>query len=325
MFLFMQLKSGTASDLAIPQLFRITGKVVVGLDEPVVTVITLRNVAGASLSTQSFANGTFRFNDIPFGTYWLSVVDPRFNLFEDQFLLREPSDSAKELTIKLVRRGESATPPDLDPELYTIDVGTMGKTPRKALDDFEKGVNAIRNPARGNPPDAHFKRAVAAAPDFYEGHLLLGIELQKQNKDNDAIRSFERATAIKPSESRPLSGLGELYSKAEKFEKAADALSRLVQLGKAGARDHYFLGTAFYKLNRLELAEKHLLAAINAGDDKDPAPFLNLHNVFMKIKEAGRALAVLEDYLKLFPGDSNYAAMTERAKQLREMLKRPPG
>ena len=32
----------------------------------------------------------------------------------------------------------------------------------------------------------------------------------------------------------------------------------------------------------------------------DPLPFLQLHNVFMKMRDGGRALAVLEDYLKRF-------------------------
>ena len=35
------LKTGTASDYAVPGTFQIKGKVVVGLDEPVVTVVTL--------------------------------------------------------------------------------------------------------------------------------------------------------------------------------------------------------------------------------------------------------------------------------------------
>lgn len=327
LFLLIQgLITGTASDLAVPQVFVINGKVVVRQDEPVMVVLTLKGVSGdISQSTQSFSNGTFRFNNVQLGVYRIEVIDPHYNIFEQTLLLRDPADTGKDLTVRLTRRGESAgPPPELDKDLYSIDAGTLASTPVKAMGDFNKGVDALRNRSRNNPPDAHFKRAIAAAPKFYEAHLHLGLEQQRQNKDADAIQTLERAAALKPGEARPLSALGELYWETEKYQKAVDSLSKLVQLGKMRARDHYHMGSALYRLNRLDDAEEHLLAAINTGNDTDPAPFLQLHNVFMKMNEPVRGLAVLEDYVKLFPGDPNHAAMTERARQMRLRLRLPP-
>jgi len=319
----MQLATGTASDYAVAVTFQIRGKVVVGLDEPVITQVTLRNVNGGGVGTQSFANGTFRINNVPFGVYWISVVDSRFNLYENQFLLRQAKDSERELLIRLTRRGESAAPPELDAALYVVDAATMRTTPPEALKEFDNGLNALRNRNRNNPPDEHFKRAIAKAPSFYEAHLLLGLEHQKQNKDNDAIRSFERAAALKPAEHRPQRELGQLYWKTNQFEKVVDSVSKLIQYSAATSREHYNLGSALYGLNKLAEAEEQLLASINKGTDTDPAPFLQLHNVLMKMAEPQRGLAVLEDYLKLFPSDANHAAMEERARLLRERLKLP--
>jgi len=322
-----QLKTGTASDYATPMIFALKGKVVVGLDEPVVTVLTLTDVlSGQSQSVQTFSNGTFRFNSVILGTYRLSIVDPKFNLYDRELLLREPSDTAPEITVRVVRRGESgnASPPELDASLYTVDAETIKNTPAKAMDEYNKGVAALRNPAKNNPADAHFKKAVESAQNFYEAYLQLALEQRRQKKESDAIRSLEQASTIKPSEIRPLSLLGEMYWEAQKFDSVVETLLKAQKTGKMTARDHYYLGSAYYRLDKYDPAEEQLLVAINQGNDTDPDPFLQLHNVFMKKREGGRALAVLEDYLKLFPNDRNHAAMAERGKQLRQAFKLPP-
>jgi Tfp pilus assembly protein PilF len=328
LFLLLQtqtLKTGTASDYAQPQTFQLKGKVVVGLDEPVMTVVVLTEVfSGASQSTESFSNGSFRFNNVVLGTYRLTVVDPKFNLYDRQLLLREPGDTGNEITVRLVRTGESPNPPELDPSLYVIDAETAKTLPAKAMDEYNKGVAALRNPSRNNPPEDHFKSAIAAAPNFYEAHLQLGMEQRRQNKNPDAIREFELASSLKPSEPRAFRLLGELYWETQKYEDVVLSFTKLAQLGKMLPRDHYYIGSALYRLNRLDPAEEQLLQAINEGNDADPEPFLQLHNVFMKKRQPDRGLAVLEDYLKTFPNDPNHAAMEERDKALRQALKLPP-
>jgi len=319
------LKTGTASDYATPQSFTIKGKVIVGLDEPVMTVITLTEVySDATMSTQSFSNGTFRFNNVLLGTYRVKVLDPKFNMYDHQLLLREPPDTANEVTVRLSRIGESGEPPALDESMYVVDAETMKSVPPKALAEYNNGVSALRNPAKSNPADVHFRKAIEAAPNFYEAHLQLGLELYRQKKDADAISAWERAAAIKPSEPRTWSLLGELYWKTENFKKVVESLSKLAALSKMRSRDHYYLGSAYYRLNDLDPAEEQLLLAINNGNDTDPDPFLQLHNVFMKKRQPDRGLAVLEDYLKTFPNDSNHATMADRAKALRQAMKLPP-
>jgi tetratricopeptide (TPR) repeat protein len=319
------LKTGTASDYAVPQTFIIQGKVIVGLDEPVMAVVTLTEVyTDVTQTTQSFANGTFRFNNVVLGTYRVKVVDPKFDLYDRQLLLREPSDTSNEVTVRLVRTGESGDRPQLDESLYLVDADTVTTTPAKALEEYNNGVSALRNPARSNPADAHFRKAIDAAPNFYEAHLQLGLELIKQQKDADAIRELERAAAIKPSEPRTWRVLGEVYWKAEKYDKVVTSLSKLADTKSMRPRDHYYLGTAYYRVNQLDPAEEELLLAINTGNDTDPEPFLQLHNVFMKKKQPDRGLAVLEDYLKTFPNDANHAAMEERVKALKQAMKLPP-
>jgi tetratricopeptide (TPR) repeat protein len=323
--LLLQLTTGTASDLAQPQRFQLKGKVVVGLDEPVLTIVNLRDIGGSIInSTQSFANGTFRLNNVQLGTYWISIEDSRFNLYEDRLLLREPGDTARELVIRLTRLGEGAAVPELNAALYEIDAESLKKTAPKAVEHYNAGVNALRNPAKNNPPDAHFKRAVSADPKFYEAHLQLGLVLRRLRKSGDAIQELERAVELRSADARARRALGELYLDEQKADKVLSILSA-IEPENLEPRDHYLLGSAEYRLNHLERAVQELLAAINEGDDKDPAPFLQLHNVFMKKREGLPALAVLDDYLKLFPNDSNHAAMLERAKQLRQALKLPPG
>jgi tetratricopeptide (TPR) repeat protein len=320
-----QVKTLPAADYTGPPRFMITGSVVVGLDEPVKVILRLNETfTGATYTTESFPNGTFRFAEVLLGTYLISVSDPRFELHTQEVLLHIAEDTSKSISVRLVRKGESAKPAILDASLLTIDANTVGSVSAGALDEYNQGVAALRNPDRKNPADTHFKKAVAAAPKFYEARLQLGLELHRQKKNADAIRQLEQAAALKPAEPRPLSALVELYWESEKFDKVVEASSKLQALGKMTERDHFYLGSAYFRQDNLDKAWDQLVIAINTGNDKDPEPFLQLHNVLVKAKEPVRALAVLEDFLKTFPNHPNHAAMEERAKALRQALKLPP-
>src|SRR5262249_51465476 len=138
-----------------------------------------------------------------------------------------------------------------------------GRIPAGALDEFKKGVAAIRERSKDNPPEAHFNKAVSLAPDFYEAWYQLGLEHSRQRRTADAIQAFERAVAVHPSAVAPLRLLARAYVDNGQHQKAVDILLKMSAAGPLAAEDRYTLGLAFYKLDRTVAAQQQFEIAIS--------------------------------------------------------------
>jgi Tfp pilus assembly protein PilF len=305
--------------IADTQAFRLQG-VVTANGQPVRVDIVLKDSLSATIGTaQSFANGTFAFDNVRLGRYSITVSDSRFNLFDEPLLLREMSDPGKKIIINLVPRSS-----DAPAETESVNWDELkGKIPAEAIAELRSGLEALKTRPKLNPAESHFKRATDIAPEFYEAHFQLGLEWRRQQRRADAITEFVRAAAIKPELARPFRILGGLYIEEQQYQKAVDALMKVGQLGTLDSKDRLNLGTAFYKLNNFNAAEEQLLTSINLSPKENPGVYLQLHNVYMAMREPLAALKVLEDYLKFFPTEVNAKAMTDRAAKLRDALKKP--
>lgn len=306
-------------------LYRLNGKIVVAGEVPLVDLRLITDNGTVVRSVQTFSNGNFFFNDVPLGRYAVEVIDSRFNIATVQLWLREPEDTAREVVVRLVRNS-SAKPSPESAELDKINFAELeldGRIPAAALDEFKKGVEAIRFRSKDNPPEAHFNKAIALAPDFYEGFYQLGLELSRQRRVPDAIRAAERAAALKPSIAAPLSLLGRLYVEGGQFQKGVDTLLKIGSLGALSAEDRYNLGLAFYKLERNEAAQQQFELAISLAPTKSPAVYVQLHNALMKNGKSTEALAALESFLRLFPNDPNRKVIEDSAKKLRAAVQKP--
>jgi tetratricopeptide (TPR) repeat protein len=83
--------------------------------------------------------------------------------------------------------------------------------------------------------EALLKRAIAAAPAFYEAHYELGILYQDQQKYPDAIRELNRAVALRPDFNRAHYRLFLLYSRTHQKQLADEHLAILKQLKQEDA------------------------------------------------------------------------------------------
>jgi len=306
--------------------YRLNGRIVVDKGEIPLVDLKLITDNGTVLRTvQSFANGKFFFNDIGLGRYSVEVVDARFNIATVFLWLREPEDTAKEIVVRLVRGNPSKPVPE-SAELDKINIPELemdGKIPAAALDEFKKGVEAIRERSKDNPPEAHFNKAIGFAPDFYEAFYQLGMEHSRQRRTAESIEALERATALRPTAAAALRVLGRAYVENGQFQKAVDILLKMGSAGPLAAEDRYILGLAFYKLDRNVAAQQQFEMAISLEPNKNPAAYVQLHNALMKNGKPAEALAALESYLKLFPNDPNRKIIEESAKKLRATVQKP--
>jgi tetratricopeptide (TPR) repeat protein len=83
--------------------------------------------------------------------------------------------------------------------------------------------------------EALLKRAIAAAPAFYEAHYELGILYQDQQKYPEAIRELNQAVALRPDFNRAHYRLFLLYSRTHQKQLADEHLAILKQLKQEDA------------------------------------------------------------------------------------------
>jgi tetratricopeptide (TPR) repeat protein len=83
--------------------------------------------------------------------------------------------------------------------------------------------------------EALLKRAIAAAPAFYDAHYELGILYQDQQKYPDAIRELNQTVALRPDFNRAHYRLFLLYSRTHQKRLAEEHLAILKQLKQEDA------------------------------------------------------------------------------------------
>jgi len=302
----------------------INGRVVVDKGETPLVDVRLKNDTGTIIHTvQSFANGTFRITGVGMGRFSLEVADARYLMSTVPLWIREPEDLAGIFTMRLVRN-DSAKDAANESEVDRIDLNALeldARIPSAALAEFRKGIDGLREKSKDS--ETYFKKSVELAPDFYEGHVQLGLEQARLKKLNDAIRSFERAVALKPTMKASLSMLGRLYVEGGQFQKGIDTMVKIGPLGPLSADDRYNLGVAFYRLDNVVAAQQQLELAVSLAPNKNPAAYVQLHNAYVRNGNPEAALIALETYLKLFPDDRNRKSVEDVAKKLRESLRKP--
>jgi tetratricopeptide (TPR) repeat protein len=83
--------------------------------------------------------------------------------------------------------------------------------------------------------EALLKRAIAAAPTFYEAHYELGILYQDQQKYQDALRELNQTVALRPDFNRAHYRLFLLYSRTHQKQLADEHLAILKQIKQEDA------------------------------------------------------------------------------------------
>jgi Flp pilus assembly protein TadD len=349
-FALAQRRGGVgAPGVTDTQAFRIQGKVVDDQKKPVIVVVRLTpeneganlGFANSTVSTQSFSNGTFFFDNVKQGLYVVHVADARYLMKDIHIDLREPEDFGREITIVLDRNdGTAHGPGPLPADLSDLDKLDLPKlqsgTSPAAFDEFAKGIQDVRlggkqtvdvvaaNGTNGDTAEAHFKKALALDGNFYEALVQLGQEQRRQHHDADAIQTLEQATAKNPTDSRPLRALGALYVDQKQFQKASEVLIKAGPLTTLDATDRFNLGIAFENLNNPGAAQQQLQMAITLMPGRNPQAYLHLHNAYVQLNRLEDAAKTLEDFVRLFPNDPNRKTAEDRIKKLRAAAKKQP-
>ncbi len=115
----------------------------------------------------------------------------------------------------------------------------------------EKVYGAINDIEKQNYNEALYKlvNVTAQYPAYYLGHYLTGVALSGLDKDDDAIKSFEKAVMLNPYDFESYASLGKIYySKAETTfnneytKKSVQNFNKALSLNKDCPTYYFYLG-----------------------------------------------------------------------------------
>jgi len=131
------------------------------------------------------------------------------------------------------------------------------QTPSDSNDLFREAMEALR---QGHLDDAAsgFAGVVKAAPTFAEAHLNLGLVLEEQRKNEEAIASLERALKLKPRLRGANLFLGIAEYRLNRFDLAITSLKKESILDPASASAWMWLGVVQLAAGRADEAAESL-------------------------------------------------------------------
>lgn len=145
----------------------------------------------------------------------------------------------------------------------------------RALDEAAKGFSASGDEKLRagllEEAEEDFKSLLLIDPEFYTGHLKLGMVYHAARRDKEAAEIFERLTRRHPKRWEAYRHLGETLYALGRYTESAEQLRQAVALKPDSPDAHYHLGKTYLKLSRpdLALAESQKLRDLKTPDLAD--------------------------------------------------------
>ena len=257
-------------------------------------------------STESDADGRFRFHKILAGTYTLAIATAaRGQALETIELSTGTVDAKGHLDIVL-RVDDSRLESEGGRSTGATVAARVLSIPTRAMREYEEAQRCLsrREPDRAS---AHLSRAVEMAPQFVAAWNQLGVMAYQDHRYSDAESNFRRALDSDPESFEPLVNLGGVLLNLARSHDALDYNQRAVARRPNNALANSQLGLTYFDLNDPDLAEKYLKVAIQLDPAHFSHPQLTLAEIYLRRGDRPSALLQLRGFLARHP-DSPQAA-----------------
>jgi TolA-binding protein len=203
------------------------------------------------------------------------------------------------------------------------------KAPKDARKAYEKGLDAV---GKGNSANAHkyFETAVKIYPRYASAWFQLGTVLQNENQRDAARTAYTQAATLDTKFLPPYLSLASMAYEEGNWTEVLNLTGHILNLDPLNhaketnyildldpfdcSEAYYYNAVAFYKLNRIDEAEKSGLKAEHILlVTRYPQLHLLLAEIFAEKHNYATAIAELQTYLELVPHAKD-------ADQVQEML-----
>jgi tetratricopeptide (TPR) repeat protein len=152
---------------------------------------------------------------------------------------------------------------------------------------------------RGRDDDAirEYQAAIAIRPDYWQNHYALGIFYYARGRFAEMATEFERVTKLEPANALAYSSLGAAYHSAGDLERAAENYKRAIGIAPTGSA-YSNLGASYHQRHRYDDAIAAYLEAIKLSPH-NPLYRRNLGDAYRQKGDEPAARAAYEQAIAL--------------------------
>jgi len=174
------------------------------------------------------------------------------------------------------------------------------KTDRNSADAYHYLGIALTGLNRAEQAVRSYEKALAMRPNFAEAHNNLGHALQTLGRAKEAIAHYEKALAIRPDYAEARNNLGNAVHMLERPEEAIAHYRQAIAIRPAYAEAYVNLGNALRGVGRMEQAIAHYERAV-ALDPKHAEAHHHLGNALVAAGRSEEAVAHFATALAINP------------------------
>jgi len=189
--------------------------------------------------------------------------------------------------------------------------------PSSARKEFDKGEKEA-NSHHLELAIHHLEKAVAEYDKYSAAWNALGKIYSAKREIEKSCQAFERAIAADPHYIPPYVGLAALRLQNEEYESAAKTAGRALEMDPRMGLASFIQAAAYFKLNRLDSAEKSARDAEKETYPKIPELHALLAAIFIAKQDDPNAAAQMRAYLKEFPQGRFAGEMKTELKQIEQ-------
>ena len=217
-------------------------------------------------------------------------------------LLEKPIQSTPSVALLVMRGDAYLKKGDADKaeESFLAALGRQGTAPDALLGLAQ--VSQLRGDAKAT--SYYLTRARDVAGESPDALYKLGVAALKTGAYDEAKSLLEQAIRIKSNDASYFIALGATLLKKPDLFEAERVFRRALQLQPDSSQGQMYLGYTLLKQKKYAEARTLLLKSIKA-DQSIPEPFYYLSLIAQAENDDRRAVEILEDVVKRFPGFAN--------------------
>jgi Tfp pilus assembly protein PilF len=290
--------------------------------------VTLESTSSERLSVIADLNGSFTFQSLAAGSYYLTVeAGDDYETSRESVLIEEMGPRSRSLTgADLARINVPRTfnvMVNLRPKRPS---GVTGKTgvlnaalanlPKQAVEFYDK---ALESAQAGDSKRAveQLRAAISYYPEFALAYNELGVQYLRLNQPDKSIEAFRSSLRIKPDEFTTRFNYGVALLEKKEAAEAEMQLREALKKNDVSWGAHLYLGIALISLRNYGEAEKEMRRALEIAGDNLSLPHYYLGGIYWRWGEHKRAADELEKYLQLAPKAHDAARIRATIKELR--------
>jgi tetratricopeptide (TPR) repeat protein len=273
--------------------------------------VRLSSVIVGEFSTLTDENGLFTFRRLREGTYYLRVeAGQDFQPATETVDFFDNRNRTDHVQIQLRPKVVAGNKPGV------VDAALAG-VPKDARELYQKGIQ-LSEAGKTREAIEKLKAAVSLYPQFVVALneiSALYLNLRELELAAEALRA---ALKIEPNNPTLRLNYGYVLLLEEQFVDAERELHRAVELNDQSVTAHLYRGRVLIRLRNFDEAEKELNRALSLGGASGIVAYRYLGALYSERGETSKAIAALENYLRLTPNAKDSDQVRAIIRQLRE-------